>query len=217
MKNNNGIATLIAVLIVAGILALGGGGYYVVKKLWTPAVQPEIAQNKILTQPTQDEAASMTQKTDAQTIKNYSISQCGVELAVKTNQAVTIKNIKTERDNGDIMQLYVGEPLPNSVLEIECQTKNKNPQTDAEKFANSVQNIFYITSNMSGEVNKNDYSVFDEQTLSLIKKLYWATGSGGYKEGSETIGFENQDWIYLFSFLNPEQAKNQDSFVISVR
>ena len=158
--NDKGIAPLIVVLIVAGILALGSGGYYAVKKYKAPVTQMVVTQNPTSTQPMQDEVASMTQKTDTQTAKNYSITQCGVELAVKTDQTVTIKNIKTERGNGDIMQLYVGKPLPNSVLEIECQTKNKNPQTDAEKFANSVQNIFYITSNISGEVNKNDYSVF---------------------------------------------------------
>ncbi len=217
MKNNKGIAPLIIVLIVAGILALVGGGYYAVKKYKAPVIQPAATQTQTSTQPVQDEAAStMTQKTDTQTVKNYSIIQCGVKLTVKINQTANIKNISTDR--GTAIELTVGEPRPNSVLEIQCMAKNKSPQTDAEKFLNDVSNILLtVSGGKSGETEKNDYSVFDGQTLSLIKNLYWANGISGYKDGSETIGFENQDWIYLFSFSNPEQARNQNSFVISIR
>lgn len=46
MKNNKGIAPIIIILIVAGILALGGGGYYAVKKYKAPAIQPVVTQNQ---------------------------------------------------------------------------------------------------------------------------------------------------------------------------
>lgn len=57
MKNNKGIAPLIVILIIAGILALGGGGYYIAQKYKAPVVQQEIAQNQTSTQPAQDETA----------------------------------------------------------------------------------------------------------------------------------------------------------------
>ena len=71
MKNNRGIAPLIVVLIVAGVLVLGGGGYYAVKKYKTPAIQPVVGQNQTSTQPTQDETVNW---------KSYTNSQYGFEV-----------------------------------------------------------------------------------------------------------------------------------------
>lgn len=39
MKNQKGIAPIAVVLIIIGVLALGGGGYYAVKKFQKPAIQ----------------------------------------------------------------------------------------------------------------------------------------------------------------------------------
>ncbi len=70
MKNNRGIAPLIVILIVAGILALSGGGYYAVKKYKTPIVQPGIAKNQTSTQSAQEIAGW----------KTYTNSQYGYQI-----------------------------------------------------------------------------------------------------------------------------------------
>ena len=141
--------------------------------------------------------------------KTYTISSCGVKVIVKTNQTFTTENVKTGRSTGDNI-LFRG-----TGLDIWCQAKNKNPQTDTELFLNNVSNVLSVQSDGTTGVNKNDYRVFDDQTISSITKLYSARNVG-YKEGSEAIGFETQNWIYTFTFLNPAQAKNQGSFLISV-
>lgn len=142
-----------------------------------------------------------------------SLPICGINVFVKNNQS-----IKTSTGNsGELKwgQLLVGDSMPNSNLAISCTEKNKKPQTDLDKNMNDVAYVLSIQSDGSHKVNKNSYDVFDKSTLSYIKDLYSAKNRG-YRPDSETIGFSTEDWIYTFSFLNQEQNKNQDSFIVSI-
>lgn len=141
------------------------------------------------------------------------LSICGIDVFVKNNQS-----IKTSTGNsGELTwgQLLVSDSMPDSNLAIYCTEKNKKPETDLDKDMNDVAYVLSIQSDGSSKVNKNSYGVFNKSTLSLIKDLYSAK-NGGYRTGSETIGFSTEDWIYTFSFLNPEQNKNQNTFIVSV-
>ena len=80
----------------------------------------------------------------------------------------------------------------------------------------NIQQVLGIQSKQDTvEVNKNDYSIFDQQTLSNITHLY-SNYPAGYSTSTDAIGFSTPDWYYEFSFTNPSQATNQNTFVISV-
>ncbi len=147
----------------------------------------------------------------AENAKNSVISQCGIKLTIKTNQTVSSQNIIPESDVYIVRQ-YSVESTPKSNLQIECVAKTNNVHNNGPK---NISDYLSVQSDGSSEVNKNSYVVFDRQTISSITKLYSANNRG-YREGSETIGFETKDWMYTFSFTDPAQAKNQDTFVISV-
>ncbi len=174
------------VLIIILILIVSIAGYFFLKT--TPQTQ-------------QTSTPIQTSSTN----KNYILSVCGIKLTVNTNQAVNT-------ENGDLYgQIIVGDPLPKSTLEVFCHVKDKNSLNPIYE----ISKYLSIQSSGASQVNKNIYRVFDKNTLLSIQQLYSAKNRG-YREDSETIGFENKDWIYTFSFLNPEQAKNQDNFIISV-
>jgi len=183
------------IIVIALVIALVGvGGYFV-----------------FVENPVSD--VEQTTSVPSSTNKGYSLSLCGINVVVKTDQSV---KINTGNSGGSAWgQLIVGDAMPNSNLEISCRAKNKNPQSDTEKLMNDVSYVLGIQSSGSFKVSKNSYMVFDEKTLSSIGDLYSAKDRG-YRVGSETIGFSTENWIYTFSFLNPEEAKNQNSFVISV-
>lgn len=187
-------------LALIALLLIGGGAYvYTQKKQENPPVMENV---------TLPQATSTAQTSNSQTPKKYSISKCGIEVTIKTNQAVKTKDISAGRYDFVEQRQYSIESVPKSDLIVECYARS----------VRSPKNVsFYLSvqSDGSSEVNKNNYPVFDQQTISSITKLYSAKNRG-YREGSETIGFENKDWMYTFSFLNPKQARNHDTFIISV-
>ncbi len=80
----------------------------------------------------------------------------------------------------------------------------------------TVQQVLGIdASSDASQVNKGNYSVFDQDTLSNIPALY-SEVPAPHHPGSELIGFESNGWIYKFIFSNPQDARNQNSFIISV-
>ncbi len=125
-------------------------------------------------------------------------------------------NISSGSQGGVIWtSLAVGGAMPKSELEVTCTQKIANPQTAADVSKNDIAFMLSVQSDGSSKVDKDLYLALDAQTRSNITQLYSAMNQG-YRQGSETIGFSNQDWLYTFSFLNPAQARNQNDFVISV-
>ena len=200
--NQKGFANIILVVVI--VILVGAVGYFAFVKKSEPITQQPAPTSTSSTQtPTPTPSAA----------KSYPLSLCGINVTVKTGQSV-----KTNTGNSAGLawgQLTIGDAMPNSALEVSCTAKNKNPQSDTEKLMNDVSYVLGIQSSGSSKVNKNLYAVFNKQTLSSIVDLYSAKDRG-YRVGSETIGFSTENWIYTFSFLNPAEAKNQNSFVISV-
>ena len=184
---------LLAVILFIGALPV-----------WTFYIGTQYQQTKdILATEPSVVSHQVNSKQNSQT--TYSIPLCGITLAVKTNQ-------KISTSTGDLYgQILVGGNLPASTLEVFCHARSKQPQTGFYDISTDLA----VQSDGSSAVNKNNYLVFDQKTLSSISQMYSAQNRG-YRKGSETIGFQTNDWIYEFSFLNPAQNKNQDSFVISV-
>jgi len=207
MKNSQRGFVMPLLLALIAILLVGGGAYVYVQS-------KQGSQSDIVNQTPQTTSnIQAPTPTPPSGNKSYPLSLCGINVTVRTGQTV-----KTDTGNSAGLawgQLIVGDAMPNSVLEISCTAKNKNPQSDTEKFMNNVSDVLDVQSAGSSKANKDQYMVFDKQTLSSITNLYSAKDRG-YRIGSETIGFETKDWIYTFSFTNPEQAKNQETFVISV-
>ncbi len=145
--------------------------------------------------------------------KIYTLPLCGVTVVVKT-----VDLVKTDISNNTGARqgrIIVGKDMPDSDLEISCVKKREKPTTETEKLMNDISYFLSIQSSGSVKIRKDSYAVFDKQTLMNIKDLYSAKDRG-YREGSETIGFSNESWIYTFSFLNPAEDKNQDNYIISV-
>ncbi len=145
--------------------------------------------------------------------KNYSLPLCGINVIVKTGELA--KTDITSTIGTEQGRIIIGKDMPDSDIELACRKKTKKPTMEIEKLMNDISYFLSIQSSGSGKVSKDSYTVFDKQTLQSITDLYSAKDRG-YREGSETIGFSNENWIYSFSFLNPEDAKNQDKYVIFV-
>jgi hypothetical protein len=202
---NKGFAAFAVLIILAVIAVVAGIAYVHLVALpqmnGTPAIAPPGSSSS------GNAADANNVQTGVPQSKNYSLSLCGVTLTVKTGQTVNM----TADPSGSWADLSVGDPMPGSVLDVSCTSRNgwDGHAQDTISYVLSVQ------SDGSSKVDKNGYLVFDGQTGSLISQLYSAK-NGSYRSGSETIGFETADWLYLFSFLDPAQARNQDSFAISV-
>lgn len=218
MKNKKGNVAIIAIIIMIVAITAGVVGYLFAKKTQAPVAAPVVTQPVSITQvPVTQPAVQPTAQSNNASIETpaekNSLSICGVTVVVKNKQPI-------EKNSGDIgglawYQLTVGDSMPNSTLEIYCTEKNVNPKDDSDKQMNDVSYVLDIQSDGSSKVNKNLYSVFDTLTLSNINELFSAMNRG-YRTGSETIGFSTQKWVYTFSFMNPKEDKNQDTFVISV-
>jgi uncharacterized protein (UPF0333 family) len=206
MKNlHKGFISPLLLAIIA-VLFIGGGAYVYM-------------QNKQANQPTAmtltTQASSTTQATASQAVKNYSIPLCGLKLTVKNSQLFNVAT-GTQRDElGDDYGDYI---LINTVGTVE--------NTHSYLFECQRTNIFQgfnIRGALSVDngpdaavvVSKNDYLVFDESTRSSIPALY-SEFPEPHHDGYELFGFSNNDWFYSFSFSNPEYAKSQDNFIISV-
>ena len=203
--SRKGFAPIVILLVVLGVVLAGAAGYFALKK---SAPVGQTPNNQSTSTPTSETA----------NWKTYSLPQCGLIVKTKIEQPVNV--FSSGGDSGQL--LVVGKPLPNnipnvpdSILTVDCTKRNKNPQSSTEKLLDDVSFDLSVQSSGSSEVNKKIYLVFDNQTMSSIDKMYSAKNRG-YRKGSETLGFENSDWIYTFSFLNPSQARNQDSFILSV-
>lgn len=211
MKNTQKFFAVKLLIIIAVLFV---GGIYIYEKIRAQKTTVPRVAEPTTQQPTSSSISdSNTQASKPTSSGKSSLSLCGINVIVKSNQPVSTNT----GNSGGLAwgQLIVGDPMPHSVLAVSCTAKSKNPGSEAERLMNDVSYVLGIQSSGSSKVNKSLYTVFDKQTLSSIVDLYSAKDRG-YRPGSETIGFSNQDWVYTFSFLNPEEGKNQNSFVISV-
>lgn len=81
----------------------------------------------------------------------------------------------------------------------------------------NIQAVLGIDNPTDGiKVNKDNYLVFDQNTRTNGIDTLYSQSHMTRHPGWESIGFSNNEWYYEFSFSNPEQTKNQDTFVISV-
>lgn len=141
-------------------------------------------------------------KTEGQ--RTYSLPACGVVVLAKHGDAVEATNIM-EYPVTEAQYLNL-----TSGFSMECRKVDRN-----DSVFSSVSKVLSIQSSGSQKVDKNIYKVFDSMTLSDIKDLYSAKNRG-YCSNCEDIGFQSSNWIYIFSFKNPNEARNQDTFIIAV-
>jgi len=222
MKNKKGNIAVIAIIVVIVAITAGVVGWLVAKTSQAPTQQPAEKQQTTKTKTvvqTQPEVQQTTPKqsvsstTDNAGEKNV-LSACGITVTVKNKLPVKTESINSA---GIIWhQMTIGGDMPDSRLEISCTAKNKNPKTNLDKLRNDASSVLDVQSDGATKVNKTLYNVFDATTISNISNLYSAMNRG-YRAGSETVGFSNQDWVYTFSFMNPKENKNQDTFAISVK
>ena len=204
--SRNGSVAVIVTLIILGLVVVGGIAYVHYVYLPQMAAQSNnIAQSPTSTpvgaSSTNNAANANGAQAGSSASRNYSLPLCGATLTVKTGQAVNTA------ETGSWGEAWVGSAMPDSALDINCVSRSGNSQ--------NISDFLAIQSDGSSQVNKDDYLVFDQQTRSSITQLYLAKNRG-YRAGSETVGFETADWLYAFSFLNPAQARDQDSFIISI-
>lgn len=149
----------------------------------------------------ESQSTSVT-KTEGQ--RTYSLPVCGVVVLAKNGDSVESTNIG-EKFGAEMEYLKLA-----SGFSMECRKVDRN-----DSVFSSVSKVLSIQSSGSQKVDKNIYKVFDSMTLSDIKDLYSAKNRG-YCRDCEDIGFQSDNWIYIFSFKNPDEARNQDTFIIAV-
>jgi hypothetical protein len=202
------IPLLIAIIVVLGI---GGVSYIYLQKQKINKLELEkkiVEDNDVFSTTTanttvQSTSSSINLSKNLYQSKNYSLP-CGVNIGVKTNQPVSTSTY----NNGSMFSLHVGaQNTTQANMFINCSKRTEDSL--------EVAKVISVQADKSQEVSKDDYLVFDAQTLSLIPKLY-SSKNYGYTTDSEVIGFEYNGWIYGFYFLNPEQARNKNSFEISI-
>ena len=112
--------------------------------------------------------------------------------------------------------LSFGGPMPESRVHISCSPKNKNPVSNLDKLMNDIT---YILSIQSSDVelvdNPSIYSIFSKETLEKIDPLY-STKNRGYRKGSDTVGFEFNDWLYQISFKFAEEIQSTNDFFVEL-
>jgi hypothetical protein len=143
----------------------------------------------------------------------HPLSVCGITVLVKNGDNVIISS-------GLISglkwaEMAVGEAMPKSDLDISCQQKIKTLVTSSDKLSNSISYMLSTRSSSAAKVSIGSYQSFSTSTQAIIPALYSVKNSGS-RSGSETIGFASDEWLYTFSFLHPAQARNQNTFVITV-
>jgi len=209
MKNSQKGFIVPLLVVSLALLVIGRSGYiYLQNKNSQNQIDKKVVDTKTVSSTTTNSAVQSTSSSidslgDLSQSNTHSLP-CGISLEVKTNQSVSTSTY----DNGSMFSLHVGaRSTTQASMFINCSKKTDSSQ--------DVSRVIQVQADKSQEVNKNDYLVFDAQTLSLISKLY-ASKNYGYTAGSEVVGFENNGWIYALYFLNPDQARNQNSFEISV-
>ncbi len=220
MKNKQGNVAVIALIVVIVAITASVITWLIATRTQAPAPQVAVSQPTAPVAQMQPVAKPTTPTTQATNLsatnpdEENSLSACGI--------TVTLKNklpVKTTSGNSEGIiwnQMTIGGDMPNSRLEIDCTAKNKNPQTDLDKLNNDASYVLGVQSDGANKADKALYKVFDGITISKISNLYSAMNRG-YRTGSETIGFSNEDWVYTFSFMNPKENKSQDTFTISVK
>jgi len=202
MKNQKGSAVVWAIIIIA-ILVIAGGIYFYSRNssVSTAPIQTTTGA------PAPTVSVNLNPSSQPSNSNAYSLSQCGLSVTVKVDQPVNVASSSA----ASVYWLTVGNNPTTSydLLNASCRK--------ASDFAPlNIQQILGIDApSDASQVNKVDYSVFDQNTLSNIPALY-SEVPAPHHPGSEEVGFERNGWIYEFTFSNPQDARNQNSFVISV-
>ena len=155
MKNQKGSVVAWTIVIIA-ILVVAGGIYFYSKNTSVP-VSP--AQTTVTTgTPVPTVSVNLNPQSQSPNSNVYSLLQCGLNVTVKVDQPVNVGSSSAASESW----LTVGEdPVTNySLLSASCQKASVYPSM-------TVQQVLGIdASSDASQVNKGNYSVFDQDTLS---------------------------------------------------
>ncbi len=225
MKQKEGFSQIAVILLAVGIIAIGGGLYFVLKTPQASApeqvsqtTQSPAAGTPVYTyqsmQPGQGEPySSTTLALEPEQAGTYVLPMCGASITVKPiNEARTIKITENNKQDPFGYTVSMGaypDASPSAHFSFIC-----NMATQTHPFDNIVD-LISMNGGAPLEVNPKDYGVFDSSTQELISKLYLGTEKP-LPAGQIEIGFQEKDWMYDIAFPNATQATNQNSYAISV-
>ncbi len=194
--NNKGIAPLIVILIAAGILALGSGGYYAVKKYKTPIAQPGIAKNQTSTQSAQDETAGW---------KTYINVQYGFKFSYPQQLAIRESVLDTPSRSSKHVDFDFGDLVPSLQSSINITAYHatleycyRNPAT-GKSFTRSVSKngITFYAGDWDGQVTGGKISKTQRYSAMPNDVCYQIDLKTSYDKGTspdftKTEGFLDQ-------------------------
>ncbi len=169
-------------------------------------VLPQSTSTQVISQKSFSETASTIEMGQSAT---YSLPVCGVSLAVKSTTTERTATIMQAKDGQ--FDIRIGDSTSTApTFAVTCM-----PRIITDFVFSDIATYIGMNGGPPSIVNPDDYGIFDQQTLPYIPKLYLETEKP-FAPGSVELGFQSKSWLYDFYFTNPEQATNQNSFIISV-
>lgn len=225
------VTVIVAVLLTA--IVVGGGVY-----LWLRSVnnqqiaslqgqitelQTQIAttQNNATPLPTTQAAPTAPVSSNAPILVADAkheialIQECGLALWYdKTKYSKPVKEVfkATAEVPQNIVSVTLGQAMPQSDVHIECRS-NDTTSPHKNRMIVSVQEWLDTQSAGAQIVNKNEFSIFTPATLAAIEQLYNAKDRG-YRQGSDTLGFQEGSWFYAISFKSDGAVKTTQDFKV---